>query len=446
MVRKCWVLVILFLFIVQSNVTRAGDNPGRNKLEMEATQYFEEGLYYKAKLAYFQLDSLYGDDILYKYRIGICLLNQRKPECLSFFEKCLADSSVFPHAFYFYLGKAYQINHRFEKSVAYFEQYIDNLPSSDKSEEEIAKREKMAMHEHSASTNGIEMMKHPLDVTIVNIGDKINSAYHDYGPSLTLDGQTLIFTSERKGSDAGPRDDVYGRYDEDIYQAFRQDSGWSKPERLPDNINSEDEEAAISISSDGKTLLLYKHDKTHSFSKPSGNIYYSKKNTLDVWEDPVPFPEPINSKYKETSATYSADGQTLYFTSDRPGGYGGLDIYEVKKKNDGTWGTPVNMGPEINTPYDEESPYILDEGKTLYFCSKGHDTMGGFDIFISQRDSRYDEWQHPENIGYPINTALDDIYFTWTNGGSRIYFSSAGHNPGGEEDIFYVEMNKSKQK
>jgi Tol biopolymer transport system component len=174
---------------------------------------------------------------------------------------------------------------------------------------------------------------------------------------------------------------------------------------------------------------------------PSGDLFISE--LVDgKWSKAVRLPNTINSSGWEPSACLSQDENTMYFTSNREGGVGGTDIYVVKRLADGTWTLPQNLGPQINTAGDEDSPSIQSDGKTLYFSSSGHKSMGGYDIFVSRYDDEKKQWSQPENVGYPINTAHDDLYFSWSEDGKRVYFSSYRPEGMGEKDLYYAVIHE----
>jgi outer membrane protein OmpA-like peptidoglycan-associated protein len=201
------------------------------------------------------------------------------------------------------------------------------------------------------------------------------------------------------------------------------------------NVNTASHDACIAVSPDGKQLFIYKDTR-------SGDIYVSTLTdpTNYVWSKPVSLGENINSKYQEPSVSMTADGKTLFFSSDRPGGKGGLDIYYSRKTSDGKWGAAINLGDTINTPYDDDAPFIHPEGTTLYYSSRGHATMGGYDIFRCYLEN--DHWTTPENLGYPINTVDDDSYFVLSADNKHGYYASANDGGHGEKDVYLISMPK----
>jgi outer membrane protein OmpA-like peptidoglycan-associated protein len=392
--------------------------------------------------------NLYQGDTLnmsLAFKLGVCYLSSKRhrKEAIVYFNKAITavtkdykeDSYTEKHApliAYKFLGDAYHLNYQFDKAIDTYQKYIAVMAekgSTDKTLLEEAKR-KIEM-----CKTGKLLVANPVKVKIEPLGSNVNSIYADYSPVLSADQSTLFFTSRRVGSTGGLKDEE-GNFMEDIYMSTKTKTGWSKAEGIGSPINTDGNEATVGISPDGQTILIYKDDNG------DGNIYSTSLDG-DVWTKPVKLNENINSKYWEPSAFISADGNTLYFTSDRPGGYGGRDLYTSKQVG-GDWGKAVNMGPAINTPYDEDAPFIHPDGRTLYFSSNGHNTMGGFDIFMSLL-SDDGAWSEPINIGYPINTPDDDIYYVVSPDGLKAYFSSFREDGVGEKDLYSAKFLDKKE-
>ncbi|MGB4665343.1 MAG: OmpA family protein, partial [Bacteroidales bacterium] len=248
-----------------------------------------------------------------------------------------------------------------------------------------------------------------------------------YAPVISADEAMLIFTSRRPTNIGGLRDPMTGKFFEDIYIAYLEEWGNWLLTQPGAPLNGQYHDAAIGLSPDGQTLYLYKGDN-------GGDIYVSYLKGRN-WTIPEALPSPINTKYHESSASLGPDGRTLYFVSDRPGGIGGRDIWFSRKDNSGYWSSPINLS-DINTPYDEEGVFIHPDGKTLYFSSKGHNTMGGYDIFRTVYDGK--KWSKPVNLGYPINTPDDDLYFVLSASGVHAYISSSRKGTLGDQDIFMI--------
>ncbi|MDB4834979.1 hypothetical protein OAH12_00150 [Cyclobacteriaceae bacterium] len=203
---------------------------------------------------------------------------------------------------------------------------------------------------------------------------------------------------------------------------------------LYEKIDVSENESAVALSSDGNKLIVYKNNH-HG----TGDLYYTLRED-SLWSDLVKLPDGINTKYFESGASISHDKKTLFFTSTRPGGLGGEDIYVAYKDTNGIWGNVKNLGPSINTPFDDDTPFIHPDGKTLYFSSKGHQTMGGFDVFKSTFNPQDSSWSTPVNLGFPINTPENDIFFVWSADGQTAYFSTHHEDSYGGEDIYKLEI------
>ncbi|MBL4594449.1 MAG: OmpA family protein [Flavobacteriales bacterium] len=205
-------------------------------------------------------------------------------------------------------------------------------------------------------------------------------------------------------------------------------------------VNQENHDATVGLSLDGQKLFIYRFTK-----KNDGDIFVTERKGTK-WSNPIPLPEPINSKYQETSACYSPDGNTIYFVSNRPKGEGGKDIYKATKNKDGVWGDAKNLGTTVNTLENEDAVFLHPDGKTLYFSSEGHTTMGGYDIFKTVLNKG--KWSEPESIGYPINTSDNDLFFVLTASGDYGYYASVKASGQGKRDIYRVsfidQINKPK--
>lgn len=276
-------------------------------------------------------------------------------------------------------------------------------------------------------------------VAITNLGKEINSEYPDYAPVISADGELLIFTSRRPVTDK--EKEKKKESTENVYSSsLSKKKKWNKAVMLGESINQQGRHnSAIAISNDGQKMLLYRDD-----IYGNGDIWESALHGK-TWSEPEKLPEPINSSYHESSASYSPDGKTIYFVSDRPGGHGGLDIWMCTKDDKGNWGKAINLGTKINTSSDEEGVFMHPDGKTLYFSSKGHKSTGGYDIFKSVFENG--KWSEPVNLGSYINTAEDDVYYVITADGTTAYYSSIRKGGLGENDIYsitYIRTEKEK--
>ncbi len=368
------------------------------------------------------------------FKLGFCYLNTegKRDSSIKEFKQALEYYHLYrkkrkrveisPQEVKFYLARAYRVNYEFDSAIVLLSQLraeVRNKKFSEIIKDELTKAE-----------TGYQLMQQPLDIQVENLGSVVNSPYTEHTPVVTADESEMFFTSRRKLNSKSKL--LYdGEYDENIYVAYRDSLGnWSKVEPL-NEINTPGHEATISISHDGTKLFIYKDED-------NGSIYVSDYKN-GHWTTPRKLGPNINTPYRETHASLSVDGKTLFFTSDRPGGYGGLDIYMSKLQPDGTWGPAKNLGPTINTDKDEEGPFIFYDGKTLYFSSKGHNTMGGYDIFRSVLTD-FGTWTPPENIGYPINSIDDDVYYFPTADNKRAYFASRKRKGYGRSDIYMMRI------
>jgi len=257
----------------------------------------------------------------------------------------------------------------------------------------------------------------------------VNSKYSDYGPVISADESVMLFTSRREGTTGGAIDPGINEYMEDIYMSTKLNGKWTNATNLGTPVNTPDHDANSGLSADGQKFLIYN-------SSGRGDLY--EANLVgDKWDEPKSLGKNINSNAHESSACYSPDGKSIYFVSDNPEtSLGDRDIYISTKDENGKWAKAVNLGPTINTPYGEEGVFIHPDGKTMYFSSEGHKTMGGYDIFKSVYENG--KWSTPENLGYPVNTPDNDVFFVVSASGKHGYYSSFSDKGFGEKDIFLI--------
>lgn len=414
-------------------------NPDDAKKKFEkAEQYLESESYALALPIYLDILKTDPENANIAFKAGICYLNSssEKNKAEAVLEKAAekisekyAEGSFkernAPSFALFYLGKAQHFNYNFDKAISSFEKFLTLVGESDPETTADVKRN------IEMCRNGIELKQNPVNIKVENVGINVNSPYSEHSPLITADESMLIFTSRRKESTGGMLDPKDNTYFEDIYLSTRSEQGWNPPVNIGVPINTEGHDATIGLSVDGQSLLVYKDDNG------DGNIYQSNL-VGNMWLQPRKLNDYVNSKSWESGASISADNNFLFFTSDRAGGFGGRDIYRSRKLPNGEWGRPINLGPAINTQYDEEAPFLHPDGKTLYFSSLGHKCMGGFDIFTSVlTDSG--TWTMPENIGYPVNTTDDDVFYIPTPDNRRAYYSSFKNEGGvGEKDIYML--------
>jgi outer membrane protein OmpA-like peptidoglycan-associated protein len=331
------------------------------------------------------------------------------------------------------IGRAYQYGLMFEEAVDFYQQYLSRLEKETdyRGEDKIPLNQvKRRIYE---CENGLEFVNNARNFDIVNLGAQINSNSLDYAPVINADETMMIFTSRRKEDNLNENvyDDNFAY--EDIFISYKVDGKWMPAENIGPTVNTLYFESNLALSADGQQLYIYRDEN-------NGDIYVSDRKSDGSWSQPTPLSDNINSSYSENSVSISPDGQTLYFSSNRPGGYGGLDIYKCEKDRRGMWGKVTNLGDKVNTPYDEDGVFIDYDGKTLFFSSRGRKGMGGYDIFKSEYDSENDNWGDPINLGYPINTPDDDIFFVSSKDGKRGYYATVRSGGTGYLDIYMVEI------
>lgn len=330
------------------------------------------------------------------------------------------------------LGKIYQIEAMPEEALVEYNTFKTNIGSAKKIEESEVDR-----YITQVNTSK-ELIANPADVKVENMGDVINSEFEDKAPMVSADGKTLIFTSQRPGKSSAVNPDD-GMYFEDIYIS-RWDTlkkTWGDAELIPGTLNTEGQDAATSISPDGKQIFLFKNDI--EAESRGGDIYVSRLSSSGKWGAPKSMGKPINTTYAELGACSSPDGKTLYFVSERQGGLGNADIWMVKRKTRTEWEKPVNLGDVVNTAEDEGGLFLAPDGKTLFFTSKGHNSMGGYDMFKTIMENG--KWSTPVNLGYPINTIYNDYCFSLSIDAKTGYFTSNRKGGLGARDVYKVDLS-----
>lgn len=410
------------------------------KQKYEAAEvYMMESRYYRALPLYQQLLADEPDNANYNYKIGLCLLRSvEKLKATAFLENATHNASRdyremefgenrAPLNAYLLLARAYHLENRFDEAIAMAEKFLTMARF---------KEDKQAANKLiTECKTARELVKDPAKVKITNLGEHINTRSRDFAPVISVDGEVLYFTSNREGN-RGEINEEDGCPFSDIYSTCYENESWIPAFAIDSSINSPGHEAAIAISADGSEMLIYREDN-------NGDIYTTQLMGSQ-WTIPVPLARGINSDAHEPSACFSPDGKKLFFVSDRKGGFGGKDIYVALKDSNGAWGSIRNLGPSINTPYDEDAPFMHPDGKNLFFCSNGHNTIGGYDIFYTIYKADEDKYSVPINMGYPINTPDDEAFYVMSPDGERSYFASAKPDGYGDLDLYEAQFETSR--
>jgi outer membrane protein OmpA-like peptidoglycan-associated protein/Tol biopolymer transport system component len=447
-------IVYLFLIISSFSSAQMTDQQIRAmiriatepELIIESSSLIIEKKLYQAQIIVDKLLELNPTSANYNYRKGFLLLNSNLDykNAIIYFEKALPqadkDYDLFSitdttcsNDIYYHLANCFHLDGQIKKAKEFYT-IVSNF--NDKNTDIVKK----SLLNTKQCNIALKLLENPKKSTINNIGSSINTEFPEYSPVISLDGQALYFTSRRSWENRETekyRDLLLHNYPEDIYVSYKENSKetkWSSPTKLA-FCEAERNEATIALSPDERRIFVYQDNVG------KGDIFYSdlKSNSFDQVKQLET--KDVNTKYWETHITATIDGLNMYFVSDRPGGFGGRDIYRITKLPNGAWSEPKNLGPNINSAYDEDSPFIGADNKTLYFSSNGEQSMGGFDIFLSVRDED-NNWSQAINLGYPINSFSDDIFYTTTIDGTRGYFSSYREDGQGEKDIYEIKNDE----
>ncbi|MEM7549860.1 MAG: OmpA family protein [Bacteroidota bacterium] len=420
------VLGLAFNLIIISNCTIAQVSGEAKKLIERGDRFFKIRNYAEAITNYKEAVDLGANDPLTFYNLGVSFYSQQevneKIKAIPYLEKASASKSdQVPERVLFYLGKVYHMNNDINPALKSYEDYKKGIESYD------TKKIKEVDREIEICRNALMLISQSRQMDIERIETPISSEYTEYNPVVSTDESVMAFTALRPNTDrSGPE------FIEEIYISYKSNSGqWSDPEKVP--VRTQFNVGTAGISADGQNMIIFIGGADNT-----GNLYTIDRSSGDSWSDPAPIGSPINSRFLESTASITPDGKTIYFASNRPGTYGGTDIYRSNKLSNGSWDEPKNLGKEVNTKYDDDAPFIHPDGKTLFFTSEGHNSMGGRDIFKTVLLG--EKWSEPINMGYPINTTTDDNYFTLTADAKRGFFSSDRKGGLGGQDIYSLTL------
>jgi tetratricopeptide (TPR) repeat protein len=423
------VVIIGLMMVIPLNARR---NNSRHRTFKNAISAADHKDYETAMSLYAGILDEEPDHVDALTQLGICLVttNQFLDSALMLFQRALniipADDHFSPFGIELQLtiARTLNLNQEPEKALHILRHLRENITDTIFISE--------ISHEMVQTRNAAVLLKNPVPLKITNLGATLNSEYDDHSPLVSLTGNRIFFTSRRSvGRDYELAD---GQYPEKVFFAEHDGKAWKSPRPLNEFFTRAEHKSILSLSPDGEQIFLFKNDRGVK------NIYVSYFRN-DEWQAPQKLPGPVNSQWDETHASLSPDQSKLFFTSNRPGGFGGLDLYVVKKDEYGQWGEAVNMGASVNSAWDEETPMLHPDGTTLYFASEGHSSMGRLDIFFSQKlpDGL---WTEAANMGHPINTPDDDFFFVPTLDKSKAYYASYRFSENvGRSDIYQVEFD-----
>ncbi len=438
---KRFLILIPLLFFMSPAVLIAQETYELEEQFLDADSWYYYEDYREALPLFMKVLDAEPDNYNVNYKIGICYLNipGQKEKSIPYLEKATEGTTsryrenVFsekeaPIDAYFYLGNAYLINNDFRKAKNAYQTFrnkieenkgILNLNKEEYNKEYLAKQIKSCEIAERERNN-------PQSFVASNLGNPINTRFSELTPVISGDGESLVFTAQLQFYDA-------------IFYVKKNENGeWGFPINLMGQLAVDDNTHPTSLSYDGTEMYLYRDDNF------DGNIYVSNLKEDGMWSKVRKLGENINTKYWESHAAISPAGKKLYFTSNREGGYGDLDIYVSEKTAGGIWGPAKNLGDVINTQWNENTPFLVNDGKTLYFSSEGHKSMGGYDIFVSNKNIK-NNWTQPYNVGYPVNSTDDDLFFTPTRDGKSGYYAQFTDRGYGGRDIFYLQLSNIPQ-
>jgi LPXTG-motif cell wall-anchored protein len=424
MMKRLVLLTWLLATFVNSDLFSQSKEENRNNFyDAESWVLFEA--YKDALPIYLDLLSVSPTNSNYKYRIGQCYMNipGDKAKAVSYLEDAVKDinpnykegkfsETRAPYDALYYLANAYRMNNQIDKALKTYEQFRKNL-NTDVYDTTIVNLQIQSCR------NAKELMKSPVFIKAKNLGRVINSSNNDFNPVVSVKEDLIVFLRSLAFYDA-------------ILYSVKVNGVWTEPQNMNELLKVDRDLYPTCLSKDGKDLYLY------NSAEYDGNIFTSKFEN-GTWSPILKLNDNINTKYWESHATISHDNKKLYFTSNRKGTYGGLDIYVSNRDSIGNWGPAINLGPEINTPYNEESPFLSSDDKTLFFSSRGHYNMGGYDIFYSKLLDN-GSWSVPINMGSPLNTADDDVFFNPLDQGFEGFISKEIAGGYGKQDIYKIEI------
>ncbi|MDY6800731.1 MAG: hypothetical protein SVU94_05850 [Bacteroidota bacterium] len=398
-------------------------------LDADSWFFYED---YKEALPLFQR-VLDADSTNYNvmYKIGFCYLHipGQKIKSIPYLEKAAENYTLnyrnntyaerkAPLDAVFYLGNAYLINNQIDEAIDAYTAFQNKISQNKKMLNKDIYDKAYIQKQFDACRNALKFQENPVNFIANNLGSPINTRFTEFNPVVSGDGSTLVFTTSLKFYDA-------------IFYSKKENGKWTYPINLMAQLGVDDNTSTLSLSQDGKELYLYRDDDF------DGNIYVSFFRD-GTWTKVKKLNENINTKYWESHASLAPDGKKLYFTSNREGGIGDLDIYVSERLTDTTWGVPKNLGENINTQWNENTPFLSVDGSKLFFSSEGHENMGGYDIFYSENING--EWSKPVNIGYPINTTDHDLFFVPYKNGQYAYSSEYSYLGHGGADIYLYQL------
>jgi len=402
--------------------TTNGITTSYKKKFKEAQQYIKEGDFDVALELFLELDDETDNPNL-DYHIGLCYVNVAvdKNVAIDYLSKATEDVDettngsykevVAPAETYYYLAKAYHMNNNFDMAISFFQKYKQTI------DEENTELIKDINHQIQMCETAKLYVNNPLDIEPVPFSENINTKASEYILGYIVEEQAIVYSvlKSNKIRNTNNNQNIY------IAKYNQENQKWNTPEKYQ-----------------------FETEKLKNNSLNTNQIFFSKNGDIystsfidNQWTEPALLDKNVNTKNNEIHACLSPTGTRLYFVSDREGGFGGYDIWYCERFGD-KWGPAINIGSKINTEYDEVTPYLLNDGVTLYYSSKGHKSMGGFDVYVNILYDGF--WSDCENVGYPVNTAEDDLFYIISSDEKNAYYSTTKPNSKGKKDIYVISL------
>ncbi|MGE4568987.1 MAG: OmpA family protein [Bacteroidales bacterium] len=427
----------------QADASRLPDKTGQ-RLYQQGLSAFQGQQYQKAEELLLKLldrEPLYAPSLLLLAQM--CQQDQRDSLAIDYFERAIAsDATLFPPA-RFHLANLKRLSGNYQEALNHYRNYLEWLLQSreestqKRGDQEQKWREEMATIERNMEhcRFAIAAMESPVPFNPIALPASVNDEFDQYWPSLSADANLLVYTSNRPIDPKNPS--VKRNRQEDFFITTRSAEGWLPPVAMGNPINTPDNEGAQALSANGREMYFTACNRVDGYGRC--DLYYSMLKRTG-WSVPQNLGPPVNTESKESQPSLSADGEWLFFSSDRPGGRGGMDIW-VSRKVNGSWQDPVPLGDSINTPWHETSPFIHPDGRSLYFASDGWPGMGRSDLFVAEK--RADGlWMKAQNLGYPINTHREEMGLVVQTSGEKALFASA-RVPGKGLDLWEFELPRN---
>ncbi len=419
------ILYVLFI-VISIPLFSQSDNVNKKKLRKMAQNYFDNEQFDRALPLFLKLDSLEPDNFETKYSIGACYLNSafEKTKGIPYLEYVIKNGEKFLPTIIFYdLANLYHLNGQYDDAIAMLSTFLNRAPKTDTY---YLKAERLLNN----CKNAKELLTSSSNIEIEKLPSSVNTLQSETTPFISADESKLFYTRTYYHVQSG----IEFESSKKVMLGLKTGASYEVSELKSDFSNIKSTISLAGVSPDGEVLFF-------AIGNDNNNKdLYACKLQNDACTQLIKLPDIINSLYDETSISVSPDGRTYYFSSNRPGGYGGKDLYRAIMDDNNQWSVIENLGPSVNTEFDEEAPFIHPDGVTLYFSSKGHNSMGGYDIFVTQNIA-INEWKYPTNIGFPINSPADDVGFVISADGNSAYFASSSGSS--KYDIYKAILHKT---